>query len=168
MDMKLMVSKAGEWIKKYRYAMLVLAIGIGLMIIPTPTKNTRQIQESPRESEVSQTMEERLEEILCQIQGAGRVEVMLTVGLGEETVYQLNEDSVISDTTSSVQTKAVTVTDSDRNQNGLIRQIIPPEYLGAIVVCQGGGDPQVQLAIVNAVSKVTGLGADRISVLKMK
>jgi stage III sporulation protein AG len=40
--------------------------------------------------------------------------------------------------------------------------------MGAIVVCQGGDQPTVRLAILDAVSKVTGLGADKISILKMK
>lgn len=168
MAVRVVLRNLGELIKKYRYAMLVLVIGIGLMLLPTSPKKTQQVQEYAQETEASQTMEDRLEDILGQIQGAGKVEVMLTVALGAETVYQLNEDSAISDTANSIQTKVVTVTDSNRNQTGLIKQIIPPEYLGAIVVCQGGGDPGVQLAIVSAVSKVTGLGADRISVLKMK
>ena len=50
----------------------------------------------------------------------------------------------------------------------MVRQILSPEYLGAVVVCQGANDVQVRLAVVEAVSKVTGLGADKISVLKMK
>ena len=40
--------------------------------------------------------------------------------------------------------------------------------MGAIVVCQGGDNATVRLAIIEAVSNVTGLGADKISVLKMK
>jgi len=40
--------------------------------------------------------------------------------------------------------------------------------MGAVIVCQGADDPQVRLSIVDAVSKVTGLGSDKISVLKMK
>lgn len=35
------------------------------------------------------------------------------------------------------------------------------------MVCQGADNAAVRLAIVEAVSKVTGLGANRISVLKM-
>jgi stage III sporulation protein AG len=73
---------------------------------------------------------------------------------------QTNENGDDSDT--------VIITDSSRNESGLIRQVNPPVYLGAIVLCQGGDRPSVRLAIVDAVSKVTGLGADRISVLKMK
>ena len=85
---------------------------------------------------------------------------MLTMAQGQETCYQTDQRGEDHST--------VTVTDSDRKEQGLIRQVNPPVYLGAIVVCQGGDDPTVRLAIVESVAKVTGLGADRISVMKMK
>ena len=61
----------------------------------------------------------------------------------------------------------VTVTDAQRNESGLVRQIVSPKYRGAIIVCGGADDPVVCLAIKDAVSNATGLGTDRISVLKM-
>ena len=39
-----------------------------------------------------------------------------------------------------------------------------PGAKSAVVVCPGGGDPQVRLRLVEAVSALTGLGSDRISV----
>ena len=60
------------------------------------------------------------------------------------------------------------ITSSGGVQSGLIRTVTPPTYLGAIIVCQGGGNPSVRLAVANAVASVTGLGLDRISVLEMK
>ena len=93
---------------------------------------------------------------------------MLTVASGTETIYQTNSDSSTGGDTQTTRYETVTVTDASRNQSGLIRQVNPPNYLGVIVVCQGADSPSVKLAIVDAVSKITGLGADRISVLKMK
>jgi stage III sporulation protein AG len=49
-----------------------------------------------------------------------------------------------------------------------MQTVLAPQYLGAIVVCQGADRSDVRLAIVEAVSALTGLGADKISVLKMK
>ena len=60
------------------------------------------------------------------------------------------------------------ITDSNRNETGLIHQRNPPKYQGAIILAMGADDPAVKLAIVDAVSNVTGLGADKISVLKMQ
>lgn len=151
--------KLTDLLTKYRYAVLVLVIGLSLMLIPTG-KGTEE--PAPTESAVSAepTAEERLEQILSAIKGAGRVEVLLSYAEGERILYQTDTGSQSTDT--------VTVTDSDRNQSGLVAQVIPAAYRGAVIVCQGGGDPSVRLAIVDAVSKYTGLGSNQISVLEMK
>ena len=58
--------------------------------------------------------------------------------------------------------------DNSRNERGLVIRTDPPKYLGAVVLCQGADSSVVRLAVIDAVSKVTGLGTDRICVLKMK
>ena len=162
-------NKAYQLLKKYRYIALMLGVGVFLLLLPTGGSGAPQPQSTADTTAREEfSMEEQLEQILCQIQGAGKVRVMLSVRTGAETLYQTDGDVSYSDSGSSEQTKLVTVTDGQRNETGLVRQVNPPSYLGAVVVCQGGDDPRVQLDIVNAVSRITGLGADRISVLKMK
>lgn len=39
---------------------------------------------------------------------------------------------------------------------------------GVVVVCAGADSPQVRLSVTEAVMSYTGLGSDRITVLKMK
>ena len=39
-----------------------------------------------------------------------------------------------------------------------------PAFLGALVVSNGGGDPQVKLDLLQAVKALTGLGSDQISI----
>ena len=60
------------------------------------------------------------------------------------------------------------MTDNQRAESGLVCQRFPPIYKGAIIVAEGGDLASVKLAIVDAVSDATGLGADKISVLKME
>jgi stage III sporulation protein AG len=144
-------------IKKYRYAALILAFGLVLMLLPVGADKKEPAQAVPAATEPSLALQ--MEVLLSQIQGVGKVSVMLTPASGEETLYQTN---------GSEETDTVIVSDSQRNEMGLIRQINPPRYMGAVVICQGGDLPGVRLAVVDAVSKLTGLGADRISVLKMK
>ena len=43
-----------------------------------------------------------------------------------------------------------------------------PSYQGAVVVCEGAGDAAVRLALTEAVSALTGLSADRISIVQWK
>lgn len=152
-------------IKEYKYVALILAIGVLLMLLPEKQAEP-QISSVPSAEPVSQ--EQRLEEILSQIQGVGRVSVLLTVSEGEKVVYVFDEDLSESTDNRSQSREVVVITDSERTENGLISQVLPPTYLGAVIVCQGGDLPQVQLAVVDAVSDATGLSADKISVLKMK
>ena len=164
-----------EWKKKvigflgkYRYAAIVLLIGIVLMLLPSYVNSGRTETVITNKEESILTIEEKLSRILSEVKGAGEVRVMLTLASGEETLYQTNEDYSIGDNTNTKRSDTVTVTDAQRNETGLIRQQNPPKYLGAIIVCNGADSPEVRLAVVEAVSKVTGLGADDISVLKMK
>ena len=39
---------------------------------------------------------------------------------------------------------------------------------GAVVACEGAEQAQVRLCVINAVSAYTGLGSDKISVIKLK
>ena len=110
------------------------------------------------------SLAKELEEILSCIQGAGKVQVMLTVAKGEEIIYQTDGSTAES----GGRQDTVVITDENRTQSGLVQQSIPPTYRGAIVVCQGADSPAVCLAVKEAVSKVTGLDTSQISVLKMK
>ena len=109
-------------------------------------------------------MEERLEAILSDIEGAGRVQVLLTEDAGRQTLYQTDVQSDESHRTEDT----VLVEDAARTETGLVRQTLEPEYRGAVVLCDGADISTVKLAIVQAVGCVTGLGADRICVLKRK
>jgi uncharacterized protein with ATP-grasp and redox domains len=111
---------------------------------------------------------EQLEEILSQVAGAGRVKVLLTVEEGAWTRYQTDSDTQNAGDSRSVRVDTVIVTDRERAQSGLVTQVNPPVYLGAVVVCQGAESAAVRLAITEAVSDATGLTSDKISVLKMK
>ena len=169
MDIKSIAEKVMHIFKKYRYAVIVLIIGLILMAVPGTTQNTDSVETTTVNENIHEaTLEEKLASILSQVDGAGKVQVILTAAAGEEIIYQTNNDLTSNDESNSTDVDTVTITDSERNQTGLIRQVNPPIYQGAIVVCQGADDPTVQLAIVDAVSKLTGLGANRISVLKMK
>ncbi len=167
MDWVGMKKKTLDAMGKYKYALGILVLGIALMLIPgkISTSSNETLQET---AVVEQTdLANDLAKILCRIDGVGQVEVLLTLAAGEQTIYQQDTDIANGDTGTD-RHETVIITDGDRAQSGLIQQVNPPSYLGAIVVCQGADSPSVKLAVVEAVSRVTGLGADRISVLKMK
>lgn len=168
MDLKGWINKLVHLLGQYRYALLILVIGAGLMLLPGIPESAADPVDVPATPAIDLTPEQKLESILSAVRGAGKVQVLLSRAEGEKTTYQTDTDTSTDADSSSHRSHTVTVTDQNRNQTGLVVQIDPPVYLGAIIVCQGADDPAVRLAIVDAVSKYTGLGANQISVLKMK
>ena len=165
MDWVSIRSRLTELFKKYRYAVMIVLLGVVLMCLPSGKKDTQvPTATSTSEETVQSGLEESLAAILSQIKGAGKVEVLLTEAKGAETLYQSDGDTG----TDTDRQDTVIISDADRAQSGLVRQVNPPSYQGAIVVCQGADSASERLAIVEAVSSVTGLGADHITVLKMK
>ena len=168
MDFKQLTEKSGTFLKKNKYVILVLLIGLVFLLIPETDDQKSQPQTSIVIQEEEISFEEKLAAILHQIEGAGEVKVLLTISEGEEIIFQTDENLSTDSDTSSKNTDTITVTDANKNQNGLVRQINPPVYRGAIIVCQGADNPVVKLAVTEAVARLTGIGTNCISVLKMK
>ena len=138
---------------KYRYVLLVALAGLALMLFPA---GSEEAEPAPTVAE-EVSLESRLESILSRIDGAGEVKVLLTEDRGGEVFYQTEgEDG-----------KTVLISEADRSESGLVRTTQPPSYRGAVVVCRGADSAAVRLAVVEAVANATGLGTDRITVLKM-
>ena len=166
MDWMTLREKARLWLKEYRYVILVLVLGILLMMLPQGKTEEKKEESIPiPETEAQETVQEQLEMLLSMVQGAGKVRVLLTEAEGERVVYQTDGEE---NSQNSKRTETVILSDSGRAESGLVQQIIPPTYLGAVILCQGADCASVRLALIEAVSNATGLSSDRISVLKMK
>ena len=151
-----------EWVKKYRFLLLILLLGILFMTVPDQKQIPIQKNTTPKDT-VSDLQTE-LEDILSHISGAGSVKILLTQASGEEIIYQTDEDISSDD----IQRDTVLITNSNREDLGLIKQTNPPRYQGAVILCQGAERADIRLQIVKAVMSVTGLTSDHITVLKMK
>ena len=162
MDRPVPKQRINAILRTYKYPILTVLVGLGILLLPTSDQEAQpepaaQVMESP-------DMEERLEVILSGIEGAGTVQVLLTEESGRQTLYQTDVQSDDSRRTEDT----VLVEDAARTESGLVRQTLEPKYRGAVVLCDGADQSAVKLAIVEAVGCVTGLGADRICVLKRK
>lgn len=156
-----------QFLARYKYILLIFLVGIVLMLFPTAdSKKTEQQPTQVQEQAETVRLEEQLSELLSQLAGAGKVQVLLTEATGQQTVYQENRDT--SQQSEATKTSTVIVSGSTRGQGGLVCQVNPPTYLGAVVLCQGADLPSVRLSITEAVANATGLGYHKISVLKMK
>ena len=167
MDWLEMKELVAAFIKKYRWAVVVLLAGILLMLLPEQKEVS--MESAAVTQEVKQKdLQQELEEILSKLDGAGKVKVLLSQAAGAYTHYQMDEDQSKTMDTLDKRSETVIITGADRSQSGLVQRVDPPTYLGAVVLCQGGDSPAVKLAVVDAVATATGLTSDKISVWKMK
>lgn len=160
MDMETGKQQFITFLKKYQYVLLVILVGVCLMMMPAKSEQPQMIS-MPEETAVTD-LENELSFILSKIAGVGKTEVLLTEASGSHTIYQMDTGRNREDL------QTVIITDKNREEAGLVKQIVPPDYKGALVVCEGGDSANVRLAVVDAVKSVTGLSADCITVLKMK
>ena len=161
-----------QFLAKYKHVLLILLVGIGLMLLPSGGKSSAQEQSTPtaapEQLQQPQPLQEQLSSFLSRMEGAGRVEVLLTLATGEEPLYQPDSDRPTADRSETERQDTVIVSDSGRNETGLVCQVNPPTYLGAVVLCQGADSSAVRLAITQAVANAPGLGPHKITILKMK
>ena len=160
MDRSVPKQRINALLRTYKYPILTVLVGLAILLLPTSHEPAQP--EPVVQSAAAEPLEKRLEAILSGIAGAGQVQVLLTEESGRQTLYQTDTRSDDSSRTEDT----VLVEDAARTETGLVRQTMEPKYRGAVVLCDGADQSVVRLAVVEAVSCVTGLGADRICVLK--
>jgi len=159
--MPLLTAKVFKAAVKYKYVLLVLAIGLILILLPTGDKDEPTAAETRAEALAApefslSEQEERLRAVLSDIAGVGEVSVLLSLKSTSRRVLAESGD------------EALVVSQGSGTQSAVDISYTYPEYLGAAVVCSGADNAAVRLTVVNAVKAFTGLTADKISVIKMK
>ena len=170
--------KVWDKLKKNKIALIVLLAGILLLLIPFGGGSS-----DPASSDVDSDLtaafsleetEVKIEDALSQIDGAGKVTVVLTlktstrrlVARDEEFSEKTSGDGEATDFESDGSVTTVIV--SDDEEDAVTLQYVYPEYTGALVVAEGAGSSEIKLRLTEAVASLTGLGTDKISVIKMK
>lgn len=157
---------------RYKYVFFIAALGAVLLLWPQQEGNLREEitgQHTAIENDVSE-LEKQMEDILSKMNGVGRIDVMLTLESGGERV--LATDSTLRYSGSpqnpdDYDRSSETVTVSGGNGTEVVvTQERSAKFRGALIVCEGGENDRVRLAIVEAVCALTGLGADRVAVVR--
>ena len=158
-------------------------IGIALIFLSDyfhPSSGTsQQARSSSDSSSVFETQTAgRLENIIGNINGVGRVKVMVTVESGVENIYVTDNKGAVDTQNSggsgqtqqsgSSESSHVLVNNSGGGQEALLTKQVQPPILGVVVVCDGGSNEDVKESVVNAISTALGLPTNRISVNRMQ
>ncbi|MBR2132167.1 MAG: stage III sporulation protein AG [Oscillospiraceae bacterium] len=163
-----------ETLGRYKYVLLIAALGSVLLMWPGGEGEQELVTSVQRTSGSQQTLHDLqsdMEEILSKINGVGRVEVMLTLQSGSELVLATDTTLRYSGNPQNPDdydrtSETVTVSGGGNGSEVVVTQERSPQYRGALIVCDGGDNDRVRLCVVEAVSALTGLGADRIAVVR--
>ena len=141
---------------RYRLVWLVILAGLILLLLPTGEK----------EGEAREETEQTQSAFDLAATEAGEVTVVLTVANGPRQILAENVDRDGSQ--GEEKTETVVLSRGSGSQETVTVQEIYPRYQGALLVCAGGDDPTVRLQLTEAMSALTGLGADKISISQGK
>lgn len=149
-EIKALLEKKKWKAKDITIVIIIIGVLIAVLFIPTGEKKENSLvdmQESWGEDtavgtslEYEEELEQRLEEILSQMEGVGKVEVMITL----KPSTQLRESSF-----------------------AYAMQKTCPEVEGVFVVSQGGDNSSVNIAITEAIQALFGIDVHKIKIVKM-
>lgn len=146
--------------KNNQILFIIIIIGVVFMLISGGDGKKEKIKETVVPDE-----ETRLEEILSDIEGAGRVSVMITY-------YSTSEKDIAYETKTNTANRDVQTEESEDKKavmtdgEPMVIKEIYPRAKGVIVTADGGGDAAVKQAISEAVTAVTEVPAHRIRIYK--
>ena len=126
-------------------------------------------------------LEQRVEEMLSGMEGAGKVQVMITVSdMGTEilekdkeiTTSDLEETDNAGGSRKSLESgqreEVIYIRDADGNEKPYVVCRKLPEVTGVVVMAEGAGNIRVKENIIGAVGVLFNLNEHRIKVIRMK
>lgn len=197
---RIIKSKAGT-MKKDQYLILLLT-GVLLLVIAIPTKTDKtkaDKKEEALQSEAEATTEEyhlysqedieeaytamleqKLEQGLTYVAGAGRVKVMITLKSGAEHVIlkDISDNGVNTvekdaggGNRTVIENETVETTIYTENAEGgttpYVYKDIPPKVEGVTVICEGGANSVVRSDITDVVKALFPIDVHKIKVVRM-
>lgn len=165
--------------EKFGFNIFILMGVLGVMLISLselPKEKTDETAQAYSADEYRKNMEEDLTRLLSAVNGAGQVQVMITLESGEETVYawqeKTSDDVQKQDGESTTQRTTyeneVVMVSAGSDKQALVEKTMQPAVQGVVVVCRGADDIQVVSDITNAVSVALNVPTNRVCVIKMQ
>lgn len=168
---------------------MLAALGIVCLLMATYMEDMGKNKESENNEKVNtvtdigesygEQLEKRLEQILSTVEGAGKVEVIITFADSGEKIVNKDVSHSSSNVTEQDSSGGNRVSEESKYEEDTILsggssstgtpyvvQELTPTVLGVLVVSDGGDSPVVVEKITSAISALFGLSAHKITVLK--
>lgn len=154
---------------------LITIIGlVGIVLIMLSEnipKENKEVSNTGGNSSVSvdeykRSVQNELQKIIAQIDGAGKCSVMVTFDNATENVFAYNSTRE-KDENGEKQSHEYVIVKSNGEETPIVVKEIQPSIRGVIVVCEGGDSIEVKQDIIESISCVFAIPSNRISVNKM-
>ena len=87
---------------------------------------------------------------------------------GQVQTYAVNTRQTSGSDSRSRESDVSVVSNGSCGETPVTVKRVLPVFRGAVVLCDGADDASVRLSVTQAVSTVCGIGADKVTVLKMQ
>lgn len=172
--------------KKVKLIVMVGVIGILIMLIGNMNKQSEVEQVSNLNVEEDSAkyvsdLENKVLELIKSIEGVGQAKVMITLESGVENVYA-GEEKKNTDTTENIDTtdqskkiqqknqyeqKLILIEGKSGGREALIKTQLEPIVKGVVVVCEGGGNSEVEERIMGAITTALNVSYNKVWVTKL-
>lgn len=171
--------------RKLQNLFIILCIGVLMLLIggfftkankaPAKSDTASSVSKSDYLDEYDAALESKLQNILSQISGVGRVSVAITYSSSKEIVPAQDIKQNESNTnekdreggvrnTLETDTDKKVITDQQSETKPVILKEIPPEVKGVVVVADGASNERVKVDITKAVSTALGISLSKVQV----
>lgn len=162
--------------------LILLLVIIGLVVMNAFTKKEDQLPVNTitealvGTNAAEKTLEEKLQTILSSIEGAGKVEVLITYQNGGEQVPMMQtkqstttteEADTAGGTRKTEEVKeeqTIVFEENGTSKTPVIRQTVQPQILGVIVVAEGANQMSVKENLLKAIEASLNVPSHRIQV----
>lgn len=163
------------WPPKKDQLLILVLLGLLLAVIAVPVEKKQEeaeVQEemmTPGEKEVPDTdygsrTEQKLRELLEQVEGVGKVQVMLTFSDNGEKQVEKDRSSSAED----MREETVYEERSSSDRTPYVVSETNPKVEGVLVIAEGGGNSRIRQEILEAVQALFGIDAHKIKIMKME
>lgn len=166
--------KKKYWPPRKDQFLILILVGLLLAVIAVPVEEKEEPEDMrepdvPAQAEQQETdyeirMEQKLEELLKNVEGVGQVRVMLTFQGSGEKIVEKDRTSALEES------REETVYEEHGNSERMpyVTSEINPKVDGVLVIAQGGGNSRIRQEILEAAQALFGVDAHKIKIMKME
>ena len=180
--------KGKEVLDQIGYGKAVLFIAAGIVLIFLSMPDSENVVETGKKKEVEEVvkgeenseedyvkqLETRFREALKEVEGVGKVQVMITLDASSETILNKDEEQSSSQIESDEQSEqtmqnrqeTVMCENEEGAKSPYVVKKIKPQIAGIVVVCEGGDQQYVINEITSAAEVLFSVSAHKVKVMK--